>query len=216
MMTSRARRMARRLVSPRYRPQRYWEHRAPELIRTYEDPGTWAGRGWNIAQSPEAEIVPKLLGDLRANSVVVAGAGTGRQYEYLENTGLTDLRGFDLSPTMVAECRRRFPSIDTVVGDVIHCADQHAQADVVLAVTVLQHVRPQDISRALAELKTLAHLALVVVEFSRFHEPSSYTFEHPYRELMADWPLQLEVAFDASATRLTELLAWTRPSAGRI
>jgi SAM-dependent methyltransferase len=191
-----------------YEPSTYWERRSRELIDAYDHPETWIQRDWSIATSPEERVVPELLDLFEVRSVLVAGAGSGRQYEYLEPLGLDEIRGFDLSPTMVAECTRRYPHVPTIIDDVIGCHMHERSADAVLAVTVLQHVRPPEIAAALDSLRRLAGKLLIVLELTEYSGHNSYVFAHDYLSLMRDWRLVSHEDVRARPNERTELLTW--------
>src|SRR5207248_10856425 len=106
-------RIARRVstVSPTYDPKTYWENRARDLIDTYDRPETWPQRGWMCA-GVEEEAVPRLLVNAGCTTVLIPGAGSGRQYRFLLDAGFLP-RGFDISTQLVEECRARFPEVRT-------------------------------------------------------------------------------------------------------
>jgi SAM-dependent methyltransferase len=193
-----------------YQPDRYWEGRATELIATYDDPASWQERKWNIAASPEAELIPRLIAAHGIESVLVVGAGSGRQYAYLEPLGI-EVRGFDLSPTLVRECTTRYPTITTVVDSVVGCDQRQLPADLVLSVTVLQHVHPEDIRGTVDSLQRLASKLIVVLEFTAFDSDSNYIFTHDYQVLMSDWQLAERVLVGASEGERTDCFVWQRP-----
>ena len=76
-------------------PVDFWEQRAPDLVHGYDHPETWPERGW-MAGGFEEEFVPELLRKYEIASVLVVGAGTGRQYGFLTDLGVA-IRGFDIS-----------------------------------------------------------------------------------------------------------------------
>jgi SAM-dependent methyltransferase len=193
-----------------YQPDRYWEARSAELISTYDDPSVWRERRWNIASSPEADLVPRLIAEHGIKSVLVVGAGSGRQYAYLQPLGI-EVRGFDLSPSLVNECAARYPDVATTVDSVVGCADRQVGADLVLSVTVLQHVPPGDIESAISSLQTLAMRMVVALEFTRFVDPPGYIFAHDYPDLMHGWAQLDRVLVAESERERTECFAWTRP-----
>src|SRR4051794_68906 len=78
-----------------YVPDSYWESRANDLISTYDSPETWQSRGWP-SYEPEERHLPPLLEKFGIGSVLVVGAGSGREYALLRTSGI-DLRGFDIS-----------------------------------------------------------------------------------------------------------------------
>src|SRR5664280_714015 len=79
----------------KYNPTEYWERRASELISTYDDESLARAKNWNIDSAFEAKFVAAQLRLAGANGVLVAGAGSGRQYEYMKELGLAEVRGFD-------------------------------------------------------------------------------------------------------------------------
>jgi hypothetical protein len=195
----------------RYEPSRYWEYRAPDFVEGNDDPTSWASRGW-LTQGRELEhdVVPRLIRDHEITSVLVAGAGSGVQYAYLQPIGL-EIRGFDLAPTLVETCRARFPTIPTAIGDVITADETQKRADAVLASGVLQHIRPVDIERAVAALKRLAERLVIQRDMVRLDASSKYQFVHDYDALFSGWtPVYRETADETSVFR-TELIAWLRP-----
>lgn len=205
-------RLRRLLHAPEpYDPPTYWEERSRGLIDAYDHPETWKERGWTIAGTPEATVVPELLARYGCASVLVAGAGSGRQYEYLAPLELADLRGFDLSQTMVDECTTRFPGITTVAANVVGCDATQTPADAVLSVTTLQHVRPEEIEAAVRSLRSLARRMLILLELTSYRGKHAYIFAHDYGTLLPGWELaHRQVVGELDGSR-TELMAWIAP-----
>jgi len=188
---------------------RYWERRARDLIGTYDRPETWPERRW-LRAGAEEETVPCLLDAAGVRSVLVPGCGSGRQFGFLEPYGF-DLGGFDISPTMVKTCRKRFPRIDTRVAEVVGCDKIFEPFDAVFSSAVLAHVPPHDIEAAVGSIVRLARKMIVLREKTRFDEPSDYQWAHPYDELLSDWRLVHREATDEGDTFKAELMAWARP-----
>jgi SAM-dependent methyltransferase len=197
------------LAAPPYDPQDYWESRAGDLIRTYDKPETWPKRGWMRAGVEEA-TVPRLLAEAGCNTVLVPGAGSGRQYRYLLDAGMSP-RGFDISERLVRECRARFPEVPTWVGDVAEARAHSNPADAVLTSAVLQHVSPERIPEAVQSLKELASKVIIIREIASLRTPSQYQFAHRYSELFRDWIEVLREVTDASDDVKVELVAWRTP-----
>jgi hypothetical protein len=190
-------------------PAAYWESRARDLIDGYDHPDTWGRRGW-MRGGIEERVVPDLLRREKVATVLIPGAGTGRQYAFLLAEGF-EPRGFDLSPTLVQTCQDRFPSVETVVGSVIDAADHQQPSDAVAATAVLQHVPPGEIAQAVSALKSLARKVIVVRELTRLDAESRYQFAHDYSQLFADWTeIERLVTDDRDGVRV-ELIAWRRP-----
>lgn len=193
-------------------PATYWESRAPDLIEGYDHPETWAERNWQQA-GIEEQVVARILRESGVRSVLVVGAGTGRQYEFL--TGF-DVRGFDLSPSLVSAALERHSGIETVVDDVIGAEQRHVPADAVLATGVLQHISPDRIEEAAASVAALARRLIVLREAVWLAKVSSYQWAHDYDALFHGWRLAESVVTDEQEHVLTELRAYIsgdRPAA---
>lgn len=190
----------------RYRPQRYWEDRATELIETYDHPETWAEKHWMSAGVEEAQV-PPLLHASAVKTVLVVGSGSGRQYEYLEREGFRPA-GFDISPSLVRVSRDRFPNIRTGHGNVVGAHRREAPADAVITSAVLQHVRPRDIERAVDSIKRLARRLVVVREVVELEVNVHYQFAHDYEQLFDDWRQVHRSTTDKWPGVRVELIAW--------
>jgi SAM-dependent methyltransferase len=205
-----ARRVSKRPAP--YVPHRYWERRAADLIATYDAPETWGERQW-LRAGIEEIVVPTLLKEHSVSSVLVAGAGSGRQYDFLAPLDL-ELRGFDISPTLVAACRARHPSAQTIVCDISKARGLVERSDAVLSTAVLQHVPPAEINQALGSLESLADRLLVLREATFLANESHYQWAHPYESLLRDagWELVYREITDKSSNFMTELMAWRPPT----
>lgn len=204
------RRLLSRVRSNAYLPERYWEKRAAELVKVYDAPETWDARGW-IRSGVEESVVPSLLRQCGARTVIVPGAGSGRQYGLLEAEGFAP-RGFDISPSLVAVCRERFPAVETHLGSVVDADSHESPADAIFTSGVLQHVRPEEIGRAVTALRSLASRVIVIRELTLLAEPSAYQFAHDYDSLFEDWTeIHRETTDERQSVRV-ELIAWTPAS----
>jgi SAM-dependent methyltransferase len=187
-------------------PAEYWESRAPDLVDGYDHPETWARRGW-MAGGVEEEVVPDLLRRYGVGSVLVVGAGTGRQYAFLEDLGIS-VRGFDISPTLVRAARERHPGIETVVDDVIGAEQRHQPEDAVLGTAVLQHISPESIGEAARAVSDLARRMVVLRELTWLTGESDYQWAHDYEALFGDWDLAHRVVTDSNDVCRVELFAF--------
>lgn len=205
-------RLRRLLPSGRYDPAVYWERRAEELIRTYDSPEVWDTRGW-LRYEVEEQLVPMLLGARGLRTVLVVGAGSGRQYDYLLSGGF-EPAGLDISPRLVEECATRFPDVHTEIGDLLGAEQWLAPHDAVLATAVLQHISPSSIRDAVTACRSLARELVVIREQTRRADPSPYQWAHDYPALFAPWqPAHREVTDDDGRTEVT-LFAFVPPDAG--
>jgi SAM-dependent methyltransferase len=197
-----ARKVIRRVR--RYWPADYWEGRARQLITAYDSPETWGEKGW-LRANAEDRTVPKLLRDHSCESVLVLGAGAGRQYAYL--TGF-DIFGFDISPTLVAECLDRFPGVPTVEGQVVGCERIFGVKDAVLSSAVLAHIPPRYISKAIRSVKASARRLVVIREYSALGATYQYQFSHDYEALFQPWPIVYREVTDDRDGHVAELIAF--------
>jgi SAM-dependent methyltransferase len=197
----RLRRLRRRL--PTYDdPAAYWEARAGDLTYTFDHPETWERRGW-VRGGVEDELVPRLLRECGAQTVLVIGAGSGRQYAYLQEF---DVSGIDISPSLVATCRARYPHITTTLGDITTLAAE--PVDAVVSSAVLQHVRPRDIGRTIEKLKATARRVVVLRESTHLAAASDYQFAHDYHSLLKPWLPFYEETTDELDSVTVELIAF--------
>jgi SAM-dependent methyltransferase len=165
-----------------YDPAVYWENRAANLIETYDRPETWPKRQW-MREGAEEEAVPRLLRDHDCQSVLVLGAGPGRQYAYLDGF---DVYGLDISPTLVAACQARYPNIPTVVGEVVGCEAIFDTCDAVLSSAVLGHIPPADIEAGVASTKAAARRLIILREYTSPFA-GTYQWGRGYDDLMRPW-----------------------------
>jgi 2-polyprenyl-3-methyl-5-hydroxy-6-metoxy-1,4-benzoquinol methylase len=195
----------RHALPGRYRPDRYWEARATELVHRYDaDPAVWEEIGW-MRGGVEEEPVVAWLRELGCSSVLVCGAGSGRQYSYLLDAGFS-VEGFDISPSLVEECRRRFPAIRTTCASVLEAERHHEPHDAVVTSAVLQHVPPSDIAQAMSVAERLARKAIIIRETTQLDHPSTYQWAHDYGAITT-WSEALRETTDERPGVRVELIA---------
>lgn len=188
----------------RYDPSTYWERRSRELIETYDRPETWSRRGW-LREGADEETVPSLLGQHECRSVLVIGAGSGRQYGFLRNFRVS---GFDISPTLLSECRKRYPTVPTVIGQVIGCERLFDKHDAVLSSGVLMSVPPREIEDAINSVKASAIRLVVIREYTALESGSSYRWARDYVQLMNPWRVVYREVTDERDGQRAELIAF--------
>ena len=193
-----------------YDPKIYWDSRARDLIETYDRPESWERRGWMRAGIEES-TVPGLLTRAGCETVLVPGAGSGRQYSFLLDAGFSPC-GFDISEQLVKECKARFPEVSTWVGDVTEAQKHSEPVDAVVTSAVLQHVTPEHIAEAVESLKALASKLIIVREMTSLSTRSPYQFAHDYSQLFGDWLELFREVTDAREAVTVELFAWSPPS----
>ena len=195
-----------RLGRRTYCPAEYWEGRAADLIETYDHPETWPELGW-LREGAEDETVPRILRETGCRTVLVLGAGSGRQYGYLADF---DACGFDISPTLVAEATRRHPNVRTVVGTVVGCERLFGQRDAVVSSSVLGHIPPRSIERTMRSVQASAKKTVIVREYTTIGRRSRYQFAHDYVRLMEPWRVIHRETTDDRDGFEAELIAFCR------
>jgi SAM-dependent methyltransferase len=150
-----------------YRPSLYWEDRAQRFAAERDGLAAVCAYGmpefYNRAIHLEQRLALAPWLKVRSGTRVLdVGCGVGRWSRLLAARG-ADVTGVDLSPTMIAQAQRRAAAEGVAhrcrfqVQDVSHL-DVGEQFDLVLGVTVLQHILdPAALHAALASMT--AHLA---------------------------------------------------------
>lgn len=210
-MSTPLRRLRRRIAEHLpYRPHRYWQGRADDLIATYDDPQSWKQRGW-MASGVEEDLVPRTLRHHGVQSVLVPGAGTGRQYGYLVD--FAPVQGFDISPRLVSECATRYPTVETIVASLPRGDRRLRRADAVVCSAVLQHVPPRWIRSAVGTLELLADRVFIVRELTRLDSASRYQWAHDYPALLGQqWQLSESHITDDRPESTVALMVFVRRS----
>jgi ubiquinone/menaquinone biosynthesis C-methylase UbiE len=113
-----------------------------DLIRTHFDSyaPTWHDRLANHVYAMRYRAVERMVAKLSPASVLDVGCGTG-DFVQLFDPSRTRYLGIDISPNMIAECRRLFPShaFKVADGDSIDAPD--ASVDLVLSIGVLEYLQ---------------------------------------------------------------------------
>jgi SAM-dependent methyltransferase len=150
-----------------YQPSAYWEDRAQRFAGEGAGLAAVCAYGmpefYNRAIQLEQRLALRRWLDVRPGTRVLdVGCGVGRWSRLLAAKG-AQVTGVDLSPTMIAQAQRRAAEEGVAercrfrVQDLSQL-DAGGQFDVVLGVTVLQHILDADLLRA-ALRRMAAHLA---------------------------------------------------------
>lgn len=185
------------------RPRGYWDERAKDLIATYDRPDTWSDRNW-LRAGAEDETVPRLLREYNCRTVLVPGAGSGRQYAYLAGFNIV---GFDISKRLVKECRHRYPNIRTDLGEVVGC-EAFGVFDASVVSAVLAHIALDQIEAAVRSLQAATRRLIVVREYVWLREEHLHQRAHDYTALFSDWSEVFREATDERDDARAELIAF--------
>lgn len=178
---------------------------------TYSAPEYWTerGKGWEDearrkgfwdAENPE---LVALLESLTFRSVLDIGCGFGR-------VGATIARrwprvrytGIDVSPDLIDGARKRLPQAELICGDIV-TMDLEGRWDLVLAVSTLGHIRPEDIAGVIANMRRWARFDVVHVDWNEVGASTEFQFGHPYRALhgpAVEIPMGRQTLFHLKAT----------------
>lgn len=154
----------------------YWRDRG----RRFEDEAKAAG-WWGIDNQPLVDV----LRALHFTSVLDIGCGFGRMADVAMRLkpGVRYL-GVDVSPDMIESARQRYPYSEWL------CADYRdfratRKFDLVLAVSSLSYLSPDEIEPVLARLRKWAVRDLVIVDWNEAGERTDVQYGH-------DWPALLK------------------------
>ncbi len=166
-----------------YDMEQYWSKRA-EFFKEDEFKAICiceADKNMNrLYDALQRQLFFRLLKKCRnVNTVLEIGCGIGRWAGYLQNHGLS-YTGIDISPKMVEIARKRVPSAAffTMSADALAIEDE--KVDLVVSVTVLQHIPYKQQCKAIAELcrvtKNGGHI--LFIEDTKPPEKSFNLFSH--------------------------------------
>ena len=149
-------------TAPSHQPQAYWEARAQRFAVEGEGLAAVCSYGMPAFYNRVVDLSQRLalapwLRVRPGTSVLDVGCGVGRWCRELARRGAR-VTGVDFSPTMIAEARRRAAARGVLarcrflVQDLAHL-DAGEKFDLVLGVTVLQHIlEPQALRAAVRRL----------------------------------------------------------------
>lgn len=151
-----------------YDEKRYWEHRANE---------------WD-EQSKKEQVqrkkLKKFVDGLAFKTVLDIGCGSGRFVELFKGK---DYQGCDISEKLVEIAQSRHPDSKFFVSS-LENLDKHMgyRVDLLFSYTCLEHIKPENMSLAVASMKRCARQALLI-EPVDFVPDGDYCFNHDYKKL---------------------------------
>jgi SAM-dependent methyltransferase len=138
-----------------------------------------------MAPRPELESwYQRTRPALQDRTCLVIGCGLGDDAEFLARAG-GRVTAFDIAPTAVAWCRRRFPtsSVSYEVADLLHPPpDWRSRFDFILECNTLQTMRDEARAQAVAAIASLIGPGGRLLVICRGREPDEILGEVP-------WPL---------------------------
>ena len=156
-----------------YDPLIYWTDRG----RTFatENPAAW---------DAEDTVLRALLDRLAFDTVFEVGCGYGRVGAAISRSHpRAHYTGLDISPDLAATTAKRMPDATIICAD-LATYQTDARYDLVLAISVLGHLLPDDVGAVLERLRSWATRDLVVMDWDETGQRTGYQFAHDYRALM--------------------------------
>lgn len=158
-----------------------------DLIRTHFDSyaPTWHDRLRNHVYAMRYRAVERMVANLPVGSALDVGCGTG-DFVQLFDPSRTRYLGIDISPNMVAECRRLFPAHEFKVADGDAIAAPDASVDLVLSIGVLEYLEdPMSHLKELVRVTTPGgHIIITVPNGSN----RSRQLDRPIRAMLDSGP----------------------------
>jgi trans-aconitate methyltransferase len=155
-----------------YEPREYWANHAP-LVR-------------KPAHAVQEEALLAALGRIQVKSILEIGVGNGRIGKLLmERWPNATYTGLDISPDRLAEARENLPErAELNLADLLTW-DTAERYDLVVAVEVLMHVRPEDVEAAVLKLMEWSKRHVYTVDWTELitKTPAPWNFIHDYAAL---------------------------------
>ncbi len=153
-----------------YQPKEFWENRA---------------RQWIVqaaAMKIEVDEVKEFYQKVNPKSVLDIGCGDGRWVPHLQEWGMEKYTGIDISEGLIKAAKLRFPHLEDNfhASKVEDLATPPEKYDLIFSYTVLEHIKPQDWTKAAETLKKIGKKLLLIepIDFTSRY----YCHSHPYRE----------------------------------
>lgn len=133
-------------------------------------------------ETKRLEVISKFLKQdyLKVSKVLIVGCGTGGLAEAMHNLGAKNIYGLDPDSEAIVIAKRDSarPNIDFIVGVAEDLPYENDSFDLVLMISVLEHVR--DIKKSLSEIyrvcKTGGYVYLDIPDYRFPYEPHFKTF----------------------------------------
>ena len=172
-----------------YDPTKYWTERGKSyFLRDFDT------REYKLQE----ELLISALKSLNFSTVLEAGCGFGRitklMLQHFNN--IESYRAFDLSPDQVNNAKKYIQApnrVEFFVSDIISILE-NTKYELVLAVEVLLHVRPNDLKSVTDKLLALSSHYLVHVDWQedKIRDGAQHNFMHDYESIYRDLGLKYQ------------------------
>lgn len=155
-----------------YDPLTYWTEAPPMRVRP--------------AHEAQAAALMDAVGRKQVSSILEVGCGFGRIGKLLtEKWPNASYTGVDISPDRIAEARANLPEQATLIAADLLEFDTDDSFDLVVAVEVLMHVRPEHVEEAVERLQLWSHRHIYTVDWDTpIDKPAAaHNFCHDYDAL---------------------------------
>ncbi len=129
-----------------------------DYLREYNDYWSRPDRFGSHSFADPRPIVAQIIQSCGIGSVLDVGSGMGLLVQTLVRQGV-DAHGMDIAPRVVDQCNSRMPGRFTA-GSILELPFTDASFDTVMSTDCLEHIAPEDIPRALAELARVSRRGL--------------------------------------------------------
>lgn len=171
-----------------YDPAKYWLERGKIYQSSFV---------YNQIFRAQEKFLLNLVKGLTFNTVLEVGCGFGRiTKQLLENFPDTRYTAIDLSPDQIENAKRLVNNakVNFAVSD-IQSFNSVNKFDLVLAVEVLLHIKPENINSTITKLLSLTNKYFVHVDWheeitSPEYTTDSYCFMHDYDDIYSGLGLQ--------------------------
>jgi trans-aconitate methyltransferase len=152
-----------------YDPREYWTSRAP-LVR-------------KPAHEAQETALMDAIGRKQISSILEVGVGDGRIGKLLtEKWSTASYVGLDISPARIDEARANLPEHAGLAVVDLFDAIVEDTYDLVVAVEVLMHIRPEDVEGAVTRLAAWSGRHVYTVDWDTpiAKTPAEHNFLHDY------------------------------------
>lgn len=155
-----------------YEPRTYWTEAPPMRVRP--------------AHEAQATALMDAIGRKQVSSILEVGVGAGRIGRMLTvKWPSAEFTGIDISGARVVEAAGNLPEHARLVEADLLDYDTDESFDLVVAVEVLMHVRPEQVEEAVERLQLWSHRHIYTVDWDTpIDKPiADHNFLHDYVEL---------------------------------
>ena len=133
-----------------YDIKKYWDDRA---------------RSWDIIRGDVIDneylpVIEKFINEIKPISVLDIGAGNGNYSQWL-GVKINKYTGLDICKELIDKAKQRYPQYNFICEDLFNYTVEKPY-DLIFTFTTLLHIKPEDMERAAAKLKTLGKYGIFI------------------------------------------------------